>query len=59
MISWLLVVWLCAGPGACHWELWAQHHNEWDCQDEARIWSTFRYATCVPVAVPTPGTPTG
>jgi hypothetical protein len=56
MIYWLLLVWICAGPGDCYWELRGQYRIQTTCIHAME--NQDRYSTCVEVTVPVPGTPT-
>jgi hypothetical protein len=55
MTYWLLVVWICAGPGQCVWELRGQYPTPEACDTAARTQN--RFADCLKAIVPVPGTP--
>jgi hypothetical protein len=56
MISWILVVWMCSAPGNCIWQLaGGGFPSENDCLEAA--FKLNRYAECIKMTVPTPGSP--
>lgn len=55
MTSWLLIVWMCAGPGQCHWQIAGELHSEESCIEQAV--KLNRYAECIKMTVPAPGNP--
>lgn len=55
MAYWLLLVWMCNGPGNCAWELRGQYRNANTCQLALNVQE--RYSVCLRVDVPVPGTP--
>lgn len=55
MTYFLLLVWICHGPGACAWELRGQFRDPEACH--AAMKSQDRYSQCLEISVPVPGTP--
>jgi hypothetical protein len=55
MTSWLLIAWICIGPGQCNWEIMSRHASESACL-EAGL-TLARHAQCVEMTVPVPGAP--
>ena len=55
MTSWLLIAWLCVSPGQCNWQIVGEFKAVEACE---RVSSTLsRYAECVKMTVPMPGSP--
>jgi hypothetical protein len=55
MSYFLLLVWICAAPGSCAWELRGQYRTFSECDNDLRL--QVRYGECVQMVVPVPGTP--
>jgi hypothetical protein len=55
MSYFLLLVWICAAPGSCAWELRGQYRTLNECDNDLHL--QVRYGECVQMVVPVPGTP--
>lgn len=55
LVSWLLIGWMCNGPGDCQWEIVGRYPTSAEC--EAKNGTLKRYAVCIEMTVPAPGSP--